>query len=116
MNLTFNYTGSGGQQITAQIIDSVLYDASDSATVNFAAPVTTLTLSAPSRTGENVTFNWSGGSGNFTVHYKKTSASSYSTACTSNSTTCGPVSIPSGAAYTAYVDDTNGDKSSDVTF
>lgn len=58
---SYSPTSSGSGTITAEVIDSVLYDASDSVTVNFlASGGGGMSLTAV-RTGGSTTINWSGG-------------------------------------------------------
>lgn len=82
-NYTPSFDGSG--TVTATVTDSVLYSGSDSTTVNFTpgANHSPLTLSA-SVTGGNVNFNWSGGTGPYTV-YKSDGSSPVGGNCTNNS-------------------------------
>lgn len=77
------FTASG--TITATVTDSVLYQGSDTATVNFtqAAQSQPLTLSA-SATGASVNFSWSGGTAPYTV-YKSDGVTQVGGTCTNNS-------------------------------
>jgi penicillin-binding protein 1A len=68
MNLTFSFSGTGSQQITTTVVDSVLYDASDSATVNFSGGGgSAMNLDADRQNPTTVRFTWSGGTGPFNV-------------------------------------------------
>jgi membrane peptidoglycan carboxypeptidase len=115
--LSFTYTGSGSQQVTAQIIDSVLYDApSQAVEIDFTGggggSSSNLTLNDPVVTGNSVNFSWSGGSGVYTVTVKGPSPSTITVgSCSSNGTTCGPVSVVAHGTYTATLTDGNGDTS-----
>ncbi len=77
--LTFNYSGTGSHDVTVQVIDSVLYDATGSAASidfgssgggggggNAASPLGSLTAK---RNGSHtkVTYTWSGGTGPFVI-------------------------------------------------
>ncbi len=62
--LNYTYSGSGSKQVTAQIIDSVLYDAtSEPVAVSFSGGAATLTLSAQNTSGNNYKFTWNSISG-----------------------------------------------------
>jgi hypothetical protein len=70
-NLTFSYNGVGNKAVTVELVDSVLYDATDSANISFitqstpSAPISiTSSLSAPPGP---FTITWSGGEGPFEV-------------------------------------------------
>ncbi|MGI9028344.1 MAG: transglycosylase domain-containing protein [Candidatus Saccharimonadales bacterium] len=71
---TFTHTYASGltgnHEVSAQIIDSVLYDAADTRTVDFGAPTPVsgiISLSAK-LTGSNSKFTWTGGTGTVTVY------------------------------------------------
>ncbi|MDB5164059.1 MAG: hypothetical protein JWS12_677 [Candidatus Saccharibacteria bacterium] len=104
---------SGDVPITAQVIDSVLYDAtSDSVTANFSpSPVATgPTITGISGGGSSWTFNWSGGISPVTIYRQDTNVvlcSSPGTSCTYTHT------VPGGTK--AYAQDNNGTKSPAVT-
>ncbi len=90
--LTFNVTAgslSGAQNVTAEVVDSVLYDDTDSVTVSFSAAPTagqTITMTEykagaiPGRTR----FKWTGSSGDVTM-YKSPSGPAL---CTSSAGSC----------------------------
>lgn len=59
---SYTPTSGGSHSISAQVVDSVLYDASTS-----SSSVGAITLTQ-STAGANVTFSWSGNSGNVTVY------------------------------------------------
>lgn len=60
--VSFNYTGTGGgnHEISAEVIDSVLYDAKDTKSVNFgsAAAASRILLTAAPSGGNNFAFSW----------------------------------------------------------
>lgn len=89
-----NYSGSGS--VTATIVDSVLYDATDTRTIEVAG----ITLAAVGGSGNNASFNWSGGSGPYTVTITKNGGGS--TSCSSSGTSCSATLMGSGS-YQAYV-------------
>jgi membrane peptidoglycan carboxypeptidase len=64
--VSYNYTAtmSGNHQVSAEVIDSVLYDGKDTKTVTFAAPA----ASAISLSINGPNFRWNGGSGTVTVY------------------------------------------------
>lgn len=76
VTVSFTADYSGTKTITATVVDSVLYDASDAVTIpgsgggGGSGNSGTLKLTQANRSGNstNVTFKWSGGTGNFTVH------------------------------------------------
>jgi membrane peptidoglycan carboxypeptidase len=104
-------SGSGDQQFTAQVIDSVLYSATDTANVSYSASSSPSSLSLSFTQGPKTTFNWAGGTGpNFTV-YNATTNSVLCTA-TSNNTSCQTLVTFHGQAY---VQDSLGTKSSPTT-
>jgi membrane peptidoglycan carboxypeptidase len=64
--VTYNYSSnlSGSHQVSAEVIDSVLYDAKDTRTVNFTAPAAnalSLSINGPN-------FRWNGGSGTVSIY------------------------------------------------
>ena len=119
--LTFSYNGTGPQQVTAQITDSVLYTAtSGPTTIDFSSlasppPPTPLTLSVSvSGNGfsKKTKFDWSGGSGS---SYSVYNASTHTIYCSGASNCQVPFSIaPSGTQV--YVQDNSdpSDKSATV--
>lgn len=119
MTLSFNYSGSGSKTITATVVDSVLYDASDESNpVDFAAGGSLNLSASRSGGGNTVNFSWTGGDGPYTVHYKRDTAASYSSAntCSSNGNSCNVSGLNSSFDYIAYVEDSKGNKSSDTSF
>lgn len=118
MDLNFSYSGTGSKQITVEVVDSVLYDASDqSSLVDFQSGSINLSASRGG-SGTSVTFNWSGGDGPYTVHYKTASQGSYppGNTCSSNGSSCSANGLTNGVNYTAYVEDNDGNRSEDVAF
>lgn len=65
---SFSYTPnfSGSKELKAEIIDSVLYDGSD--TTNISANGAGINLSAQRLSASNVKYSWSGASGNVTIY------------------------------------------------
>jgi membrane peptidoglycan carboxypeptidase len=61
-NDPWTYAPTASGTLTATVTDSVLYSASDSATINFTA-TQPLSFQSAKFTGPNTTVNWSGGSG-----------------------------------------------------
>ncbi len=71
--VTMNYTEnfSGTKTVTATIVDSVLYDASDAGTITGnggGGGGGNLTLTSATKSGNTYSFTWTGGTGNYTVH------------------------------------------------
>lgn len=87
--VSFQYspTSSGSQQVTAIVTDSVLYQGSDSKTVDFTAGVAggnkAITNFQATDDGTNTTFSWSGGKGPFTIYDSDTG---FSFQCSSSNT------------------------------
>ncbi len=102
LSFTYTPTSAGTLSFSAQVIDSVLYDATD--TVDVSADVSVpLTLQAKIN-GPNTKFTWSGGTGPYSVYR----TSNNSLLCGSNGSTCS-VSVASAPNTTAvYVKDGNG--------
>lgn len=74
VNITYNGGATGSKSVTAEIIDSVLYSASESVTVDFAggggsgdSPLSILTPGSGANVSNPVTISWSGGSAPFSV-------------------------------------------------
>jgi len=79
-NDPWTYTPTASGTLTATVTDSVLYSASDSATINFTQAAQPLTFQSASTTGAS----WSGGSGTYTVIRTDNNA----VLCTTTSTSC----------------------------
>lgn len=89
--VTFNYKASsnGSKKVTATIVDSVLYDNSDSGTFTASGvSATSLTITNDSGPNHNKTIQWVGGQGVVTIYdadsNSPTSCSSASGQCTAN--------------------------------
>lgn len=94
VSITYDATSGGSGTVTAQIIDSVLYDAtSNSVEVNFSGGGGGLSFDSAKFQGANTKFKWSGGSGPYTV---SKGGSPIHSNCTSVSDT--ECSVPSGLA------------------
>ncbi len=108
--LTFSYSGSGDQDVTVQVVDSVLYDStSGAASINFSGG-DSLTLHG-SRSGTSLSFNWTGGVANPVSIYKKVGNIFV---CSSSSGSCsGGSGTPTNQTY--YAKDNDGNKSGDIT-
>lgn len=79
---SFGWTGAGGSHsVTVQVIDSVLYDASDSGTLNAGQG---LTFDSAKADGPQTKFRWSGGTAPYTVTRTDTNVS----LCSSNGNDC----------------------------
>ena len=116
VSVNINYSGSGSQSVQAQIIDSVLYDGSDTTTINFTAAATPLVITNPSA-GQDVNadsyeIKWTGGNGNYSV----TLNGSVVAYCTDISSKNCTVSLPGGnnTSFTAVI--SSGGESQSVTF
>lgn len=103
-----NYTAPAGtSSITAQVIDSVLYDTSDTVNLDCGGGQS-LTLGASGSGGGAVNFSWSGGEGSTGVYRSPDNA----LLCTSASNSCAR-DVPSGTV--AYARDERGNISNTVT-
>lgn len=108
--VSFEYTTTfeGSKTVSAEVIDSVLYDSTDSATITGAgsggaATGSPLTLKAERKNGKTK-YTWSGGSGTYTV---RTQAGAVPQ-CTATTTTCEGTILPAGTAV--YIEDTAGNR------
>jgi membrane peptidoglycan carboxypeptidase len=117
VSFTYTPTSSGSDTLTATVTDSVLYSGTDSTTLSYSAPVAATNpaatidfLSAIAGTAIT-TFDWSGGTGTFTVYNSGNGLA----LCTSaaNSCTAPVASAPVGTGV--YVKDSNGDTSSSIS-
>lgn len=107
-SITYKPTFSGTKQLRVEVIDSVLYDGSD--TTNVTGESNEITLNA-THSGNIVSFNWSGVSGNVTI-YRRSGGGSI---CSSNDGSCtrNDASVPSGTVV--YARSSSGKESGDVT-
>lgn len=74
IRVPYSSDSGGSKEVKAEVIDSVLYDSSDSETVRFkggASTSNTLKLSNASRSGTFVTATWTGGNGTVTIFNDK---------------------------------------------
>ncbi len=104
--VSFNYTATfaGQKTITVEVVDSVLYDSSDSGTISgtsaedddsASSPNGTLAFSGASVKRNSTTYTWSGGTGPYTVTFGS------ATQCSSPSAkTCEGVFLPVGTTVT----------------
>lgn len=116
--LNYTYSGTGSKQVTAQIIDSVLYDStSDPVTVDFVGGGGTITVQTPIPSGNTAQIVWSGGAGSYTVYMAKNPSSPTAQAsCTAVSSSPCTVSLSGSGTYSVYVKDTSGHQSTTVQF
>ncbi|HET7673217.1 MAG TPA: transglycosylase domain-containing protein [Candidatus Saccharimonadales bacterium] len=70
VSYNYNVKVSGKKTVTAQVIDSVLYDSSDSRTVSFSSTKkeSEFRLTNVNKTGNDIYATWTGGSGTVTVY------------------------------------------------
>lgn len=107
ISLSYSYGGTGSKQVTVQIVDSVLYDASDqTGSLDFAA-ADPLSISKPddgsSTTKNNVTVTWSGGTAPYSVWVDGSTADS----CTGSAHSC-EIPLPTKKDYIIKVNDSTG--------
>jgi membrane peptidoglycan carboxypeptidase len=71
-SVKFTVSSSGRKTVTAEVIDSVLYDATARTTANFGGGrnASSLEFGSATRQGANVVVTWSGGTGPYMVHSK----------------------------------------------
>ncbi len=107
---------SGAHTVAATVVDSVLYDGSDSKSVNFTGGGQggqSLTLQSAKVSGGKTKFSWTGGSGSVTVYRTSDNAalcnSGSDDSCSSNSA----ADAPPGAQV--YAKDSSGNSSNTVT-
>lgn len=125
--VSLSYTASepGTKDIIAEVIDSVLYEASTGTSVTFTGSSGGGTgdplLSPAGGSGNSASFSWSGGTAPYVVVVTKTAPPPGGTAaCNSPSgTSCTVAPLPPphiGSTYQAYVRDGAGKQSNTVTF
>lgn len=99
---TYVPTSSGELTITAQVIDSALYQASDRATLTAEGATPNLTITSPADGttvgGGTTQISWSGGKGPFTITATSPGGATYHTKTNANS----PYSVPILAANGNY--------------
>jgi penicillin-binding protein 1A len=112
VTMNYNESFAGTKTVTATVVDSVLYDASDTGTITGGAgggggggtTGTPVKLDSAKRTGGNVKFTWSGGSGPFIVYL----TSSNSQLCSSPTGTTCTYAANISAGTDVYVKDSSG--------
>jgi membrane peptidoglycan carboxypeptidase len=120
VSFAYSPTTSGSGTLTATVTDSVLYQGTANATLNYSAPVTALTLTSPSAgsiTSSSFTANWSGGTGPFTAYLAGSdgTANANSTCTNVTGTSC-TVTFPSSGSYSFYIEDTsNNEQTTPIT-
>jgi len=112
-SFTYTPTSSGTLSITATVTDSVLYQGSDSASVSATPPTAGPTNFIANRAGASTTvnFSWSGGTASYTV-YKSDGTKAGGTCNSTSAMTCSAI-IPTTTTF--YVQDNNGNKSTNST-
>ncbi|MEX2006958.1 MAG: transglycosylase domain-containing protein [Candidatus Saccharimonadales bacterium] len=108
---THNYSpsASGSQTVSAQVIDSVLYDSTDSKTVNFTTAASPPSNLQASSAGGTTNFSWLGGSGTVTIYNKTSSA-----VICSGSGSCSVPNANAPPGTVVYAQDGSGQKSNDA--
>lgn len=74
VSVSYNAAVSGSKEVRAEVIDSVLYDSSDSRTVSFKQAVeapSKLKITGVNQSGQSVSVGWSGGDGNVQIYDDK---------------------------------------------
>lgn len=117
LSFTYPVAVSGSHTVSAEIIDSVLYDNIDSRTVNFSGGTgpSALTIQSAKVNGSNTKYKWSGGTGTITIYKSVTN----STMCSAGpSSECSGSSAPgtgAPAGTQVYAKDSNGNTSQPYT-
>ncbi len=109
MVLTYSFSGDGSKAVTATVVDSVLYDASDTSTVTFGATASLVITSAKMAAGLNYNFVWTGSTGNVTIY-----TSGGTALCHDNDGTCTYHGVATSVGQTVYASD-GGTPSASVT-
>lgn len=112
-SVSFSSSGSGKKTVTASVVDSVLYESSDSATANFGSGTTSTTpsVTGASNDGATTVITWSGGTSTYNV-YREGNASPI---CVTNSKTCSVGTAVAPVGSKVYVVDSKGKQSSAAT-
>lgn len=107
--VSFDYTANfeGTRTVYAEVIDSVLYDSTDSGTITGSGSDddsnSPLTLSAQ-RSGSKTKYSWSGGNGPYTVRLGSV------VQCSSSGNNCEGILLPAGTTVKIEDDDGNTDE------
>lgn len=102
ISVTYNATSGGSATVTAQIVDSVLYDATSNAVeINFPGGGDGLSFDSAKRSGSNTNtkFDWSGGDNPFSVYNTSNPAIIYCPSENGHSCTF-PAALPVGTSVT----------------
>lgn len=108
-NVNYTYSGSGSQDVTVQIIDSVLYDGTDNTSVSFSSEESNISLSVNSLGGNSYRFTWNTIVGATTYEICVDTSSTPDFICTSGSSNDTRIVIGSGKR--AYIKANNGTQS-----
>lgn len=113
--VSYTATVTGSQDVTAEVIDSVLYSSSDTQTVNFGTPAVAnpLTLSAR-RQGSNAVFEWDSFSG-ITSVYKVSDNSVLCSGSSASDSDCSVAIATAPIGTSVYAKDSTGKQSPNVT-
>lgn len=114
LSISYDATSNGSATVTAQIIDSVLYDAtSDPVSVNFTQGVAGPNGFTATINSGKTKFNWSGGTAPYTVYNSSSNTPVVPSDCVgTSSSNCQTNSVVHG---TFYVQDSNGKTSAAAT-
>ncbi len=104
-SFTYNPSTTGSGTLTATVTDSVLYSGTASTSMSYSAP---LVQAPPSVSGDQVTLNWSGGTGGVTANGLPSNSTNNN--CINASGNSCTVTVPKGT-YTVTLTDSNGDTS-----
>jgi len=115
-SFTYTPTSGGNATVTAQVIDSVLYDTtSEAQTVNFTMAPTGPTITSAVAAEATTTISWTGGSPNYTVYRNNGTPLGGNCSNTSGSS-CTVSKFPNAQPGTqVYVVDGNGNPSANFT-
>jgi hypothetical protein len=113
---SYTYTASGGtKSATAQIIDAALYDdTSNSISLSGGSSSGSISLNSSGGPGKSQRFTWSPSGGSFTLRYRKSGSSGWTTI--DNAVQNFPYTMPSNGDYEAYITSSDGKGSNTVSY
>lgn len=103
-NISFNSSYNGSKTISAVVVDSVLYDGSNSISVNLSGGGGGLSFNKADKSGGQVEYSWSGGTGPYTVYFGAVAQCG-----PTNSLSCTGGNLPNGVTVRVVDNDGNSD-------
>lgn len=101
VSFTYTPSSSGSGNLTATVTDSVLYQGSNSSTLNFMSAPRVVSATTSGGAGGTTTISWTGGAGSYAVY-----TTNNVPICQSGGQSCSGTGAPAGTAV--YVRDANG--------